>query len=89
MDGWVYILQSLKNGRYYVGSTNDLERRLSEHNSGKCKYTSKTGPWKLEFSQKFTNLSVVRKVEFWLKMQKDSDFIRRIITEGKITRIFS
>ncbi|NPV12215.1 MAG: GIY-YIG nuclease family protein [Ignavibacteria bacterium] len=31
---YVYILHSLKTNRYYVGQTNDLERRLMYHNSG-------------------------------------------------------
>jgi putative endonuclease len=35
----VYILQSQSLNRYYVGYTNDLERRLTEHNRKKGKYT--------------------------------------------------
>lgn len=33
--GIIYILQSLVNSRYYLGSTNDLDRRLEQHNSGR------------------------------------------------------
>jgi hypothetical protein len=31
---YVYILRSLVNDRYYIGSTKDLERRLKKHNVG-------------------------------------------------------
>lgn len=43
----VYIIQSIIHRRYYVGCTNNLERRLAEHNSGQCKSTARFAPWKL------------------------------------------
>ena len=88
MNGYVYIIQSLRNDRYYIGSTNDLGRRLVEHSRGKSKYTAESGPWKLVFSQEFEKLTVARTVELWLKKQKDTDFVRRVIIEGKIVKEF-
>ncbi|MEC3908225.1 GIY-YIG nuclease family protein [Tamlana sp. 2201CG12-4] len=41
----VYILFSSSLNRYYVGHTNNFEKRLSTHNSGGKKYTSKGRPW--------------------------------------------
>ncbi len=44
----VYILRSKRDGRLYVGQTNDLQRRLAQHNTPAGKtYTSKRGPWAL------------------------------------------
>ena len=40
-----YVLQSKKNGRFYTGYTNDLRKRLIEHNSGKSTYTKERGPF--------------------------------------------
>jgi putative endonuclease len=88
MLGHVYIIRSLKNGRYYVGSTNDLERRLVEHNAGKTKYTSKSMPWVMVFNQKFRTLSIARKAECWVKRQKDREFIERLINERKLEKGF-
>ncbi|MEI6479299.1 MAG: GIY-YIG nuclease family protein [bacterium] len=31
---FVYILKSLKDGRYYIGSTSDIEKRVERHNHG-------------------------------------------------------
>lgn len=31
---YVYILRSLKDGKLYIGHTNDLRRRIAEHNKG-------------------------------------------------------
>jgi putative endonuclease len=40
-------LQSDKDGRFYYGQTQDLDKRLSYHNNGKSRYTEKFRPWKL------------------------------------------
>lgn len=44
---YVYILKSSKYDQWYTGVTNDLRRRVSEHNSGKSTYTRHRGPYKL------------------------------------------
>ena len=36
---FVYVLKSENNWRFYVGMTENIERRLTEHNSGKTKST--------------------------------------------------
>ena len=84
MNGYIYVLQSLKNGRFYIGSTNNLERRLIEHNQGRSTYTSFTKPFKMIFSQKFDNLSIARKIEFKLKQFKSKKVIIDIIKSGVI-----
>ncbi|MBP5135682.1 MAG: GIY-YIG nuclease family protein [Paludibacteraceae bacterium] len=45
MPGYVYILYSAKLDRYYVGSTDNIIRRLGEHNRKKGKYTDVGIPW--------------------------------------------
>ena len=52
MPYYVYVLRSLKNGRRYVGYTNNLERRISEHNCGKSKYARLTVPFELIYFEK-------------------------------------
>ena len=51
----VYILQSASTGRYYCGTTNDLERRLREHNDptfiGTRTTKRFTGPWTLIWTE--------------------------------------
>jgi putative endonuclease len=42
---YVYLLESVKDGRYYIGQTRDLELRLTYHNSGRSRYTKGKGPW--------------------------------------------
>ena len=46
---YVYILQSLAEGEhFYTGITDDLDARLSKHNSGAVTHTSKYRPWHIK-----------------------------------------
>ena len=44
---YVYVIKSLKFKYKYIGSTNDLERRLSEHNNGICEASCPYRPFEL------------------------------------------
>lgn len=84
MSGYVYIIQSLKNGRYYVGCSENPERRLMEfHNLGKVKATKLLIPWELVFSQKYENMAIARKVEWRLKRLKSRVILDKIIELGR------
>lgn len=84
VSGFVYILKSLRNGRYYIGSTNNLERRIVEHESGKSTYTSESAPWELVFRQEFETLVLARSYEFKLKKLKNRKVLEQIISSGRI-----
>jgi putative endonuclease len=64
---YTYVLRSLKNNRKYIGSTNNLERRLQEHNNGQSKYTSLTRPFELIHSENFYTRKEAIKRELYLK----------------------
>lgn len=76
---YVYIIQSLKNNRYYIGSTNDYIRRLKEHNYGKSNYTKLTTPFKLVYLEKFLTLKEARQRELELKKLKSRKYINWLI----------
>jgi predicted GIY-YIG superfamily endonuclease len=55
----VYILENNK-GRFYIGQTQDLEKRVLDHNRTDLlqgKYTRKNGPWKLVWSEEHPSRS--------------------------------
>ena len=81
---FVYILQSGKNGRYYIGSTNDPVRRLLEHNSGKTRSLKHLVPLKIVFTQGFTGRETARRMERRLKGFKNRKILEQIIAEGEI-----
>ncbi|MFZ6033830.1 MAG: GIY-YIG nuclease family protein [Melioribacter sp.] len=61
---FTYVLQSLKDRRYYYGSASNLEERLKAHNAGKVRSTKSRRPQKIVFYETFGNSSKV--YEGWL-----------------------
>ncbi len=65
---YVYILRSsLRPEKLYVGLTEDVNRRLDEHNTGKSPHTSKFMPWSIETFIWFTNRRKAAAFEQYLK----------------------
>ena len=83
MSYYVYILESLKDGSYYIGYTSDLNRRLDMHNTSKKGYTSRKKPWKIVYSEKFEHKSESIKREKFLKRQKNRAFYEALISSYK------
>ena len=81
---YVYLLQSEANGRFYIGSTTNIERRLEEHNDGKSHYTKLTRPFKLVFKQEYKTYKQARIIEYKLKKLKRRDILVKISTDGYI-----
>lgn len=64
---YVYVLKSESDGKLYIGSTNDLRRRLLEHNSGKARSTKARAPFQLRYYEAYHNEADARSREFSLK----------------------
>ena len=75
---FVYVLKSYKNGKYYIGQTKDLSKRIQEHNSNnnKKQFTANNGPWRLLFYEKFITRSDAIKQEKFLKSGRGREYIR-------------
>jgi len=78
---YVYILESLRDGKYYIGSTKNLEQRLKHHSSGHTPSTKRFGSVKLVFKQYYDNLRDARVIERKLKNLKRKDYIKKIIED--------
>ena len=77
----LYILYSKTIDRYYVGYTNDFERRLSEHNRIKHKYTDSGIPWILVHSEVYLTRKEARHREKFIKSKKSKQFIIELISQ--------
>ncbi|MFI5219066.1 MAG: GIY-YIG nuclease family protein [Bacteroidia bacterium] len=64
---YTYVLRSEKDGRFYVGMTGNIERRINEHNRGKVFSTKGYLPWKLIKTEEFSSRREAREKEKYLK----------------------
>ncbi|OGG23624.1 hypothetical protein A3A79_00220 [Candidatus Gottesmanbacteria bacterium RIFCSPLOWO2_01_FULL_43_11b] len=64
---FVYILKSKQHNKSYVGCTNDIIRRLHEHNAGQGAYTNRYKPWGLIKSETYSTYIEARRREAFLK----------------------
>ena len=76
---FVYILCSLKDGTYNVGSIQDLDERIRPHNQGRSTYTQARKPWELISNEAHPNRSIATKRESQIKRRKIKDYINFLI----------
>jgi len=78
---YVYVIESIKDGKKYTGMTNDLNRRIVEHNRGKTSTpsTRSRGPFKLMYSELTTDRAAARKREKFLKSGAGREFLKQHI----------
>ena len=73
----VYILKSESTGRFYKGSTEDLDVRLKSHNAGKVKSTMAFRPWVVHYSESFEDKADALKRERFLKTRSGWRWLKR------------
>ncbi len=64
---YLYILKSLKDLGYYIGSTDNLDKRLKEHNQGKTKSIKHRVPFILKYTEEYDTKREARQREIKLK----------------------
>ena len=78
---YVYLIKS-KEGYRYTGFTEDLKKRLIEHNDKKLSFWTKRGTnWKLIYKEEFKNKTEALKREKWLKTGIGREFLKQNIAE--------
>ena len=65
----VYVIQN-RAGKFYIGVSDDVGRRINQHNAGDSRWTRGKGPWTLVWQSGESSLSEARKLEKRLKRQK-------------------
>lgn len=77
---YVYVLESLKDeGRLYIGSTNDLKKRVEQHNRAINFSTKPYIPWRLIFYEAYLNKQDALRRERYLKTSKDPDYLNECL----------
>jgi len=80
---WVYAIRSRSTGRIYIGQTEDLQRRLSQHNDPHntlSLYTKRVkGPWDVFYTEQYKDRGEAVRRERSLKGGKGREFLKLAI----------
>jgi putative endonuclease len=79
MPYYVYILQSLKDNKYYIGSTSDAPARLHYHNAGLQRSTRHRIPFTLILFEEYPSKEEALKREKQIKSWKVGDVFKKLI----------
>jgi len=79
---FVYILESEKDSKHYIGSTNDLKRRIEEHNQGIVESTAARRPLKLVSYIAVETEAQSRSLEKYMKSGSGFSFIKKRILQS-------
>ncbi|WP_161890244.1 GIY-YIG nuclease family protein [Pontibacter russatus] len=82
MPFYTYILYSEKLDRYYIGSCQDMEVRLEQHNAGRNKSTKAGVPWVLKHTETFEARSTATQRETQIKNKKSRKYIEWLINSA-------
>lgn len=78
---YVYVLQSIKNNNLYIGFSEDLKKRLQEHNHGLNFSTKPYKPWRLIHYEAYRNRRDAERREKYLKTNQGARLLKRMLKE--------
>jgi len=78
-----YILRSDTTGRFYIGHTENLTKRIFEHNNNRTPSIKNRGPWKLFYSETYETRSEASRRERQIKRMKSRLFIESLAGESR------
>ncbi len=79
MSYFVYVIKSEVDGRIYVGFSENVQKRLREHNSGKTKSTKGYRLWKLIFTKECETRIQARELEKYYKSGIGKEILKRMV----------
>ncbi len=76
---FVYIIKSINIHRYYIGSTENVDKRLSNHNSGKVRSTKAFRPWEIVHTETYDDRTDAVKREKQIKSYKGGMAFKKLL----------
>ena len=80
---WLYILANKETDRYYIGSTDNLVRRVEQHRKGYTRTTKILETYELVYKEEYKTLEEARLREKKLKSYKSKKYIKWLISTGR------
>ncbi|HDZ76522.1 MAG TPA: GIY-YIG nuclease family protein [Candidatus Omnitrophica bacterium] len=79
---YVYIVQSLKDKRYYIGHTKNLKKRIEEHSRGKSKAVRYRGPFELIYKEMYQTKNEAFYRERQIKSYKGGEAFKKLLSRA-------
>ncbi len=79
---YVYIIESLKNNSYYIGQTDNLNKRIERHNKGRNLSTKAYIPWELKWWNEYETRSEAMAIEKKLKGIKKREGLKSFVEKN-------
>ena len=79
----VYILRSIKIGRYYIGHSADAVGRLVAHNAGKVRSTKAYRPWEIIHREDYAAKEEAYRREREIKSYKSGMAFQKLIKKSE------
>ena len=79
---YAYVLWSSERQKFYFGMTNDIKRRVDEHESGQCYTTARMGKIELIFYEAFKSKDDAARRERYFKTTSGNKMLRLILRES-------
>ncbi|MBD3251094.1 GIY-YIG nuclease family protein [Candidatus Uhrbacteria bacterium] len=76
---YVYILQSSTRKRFYIGFSEDVAKRLKQHNAGRVRSTSPYVPWAIVYTEECSTRDMARYREKQIKSYKGGEAFYRLL----------
>ena len=76
---YIYIIRSYSNGRYYIGHSKNLQRRLTQHNAGNVRSTKPYIPWEIVYTEPYTTKQEAYRREMQIKSYKGGRAFKELL----------
>jgi putative endonuclease len=74
-----YVLRSLSTGRFYIGHTGNLPKRIAQHNSNRVSSLKNRGPWELVYTEEYPTRAGASQRERQIKRMKSRRWIEQLL----------
>lgn len=76
---YLYILRSLKDNKLYIGTTDNISRRLKQHNNGQSGSTKYRRPFTLIYKENYPSKNQAMKREWYFKNTGEGNKLMRTL----------
>ena len=81
---YVYLIRSESLDQFYIGQTDDLRRRIEQHQKGESEWTKRAEDWRLVYYEAFTSrkLAIIRERKLKTHARGYQELVKRVFEKS-------